>query len=1059
MELQKALSIFILGTGLALASPAGAAVNEACPGMPFFSAALSPTCWANSSVYLGNGASFATCGSNSIPVNLSELGGSLDLATTLPTGAYWNCIINIGGGKEVDVPALSAAPVLHLKLRWSRIAGGEDLRIQLQDNNSVQGGAQQSASVILSNYALPSAAWQDVYIPLADFTADNPLLNTTRILQIYFFGLNNYNATSELLVNALEFLPSANCAYNESVKANQVGYTPQAQKIGLVSFLSGAAPAPTVFQVLQQPGGSVSYSGSLALRVPSSSGWDQSGDVVYQADFSALQTPGTYVLYAPELGQQSYPFSITCTAMNTAFRDALRFFYYARSGPAIVAPQAEGYPRQAYFAADSAAPYDYNTSLTRDVAGGWFDAGDPHKDVHNQRHTMFFLLEALKDFRTEIGPGGLDLPESDGSHSDLFYLVKWELDWMTKMWNPDGSVQFWVGYGAPAFHAANGEVSGISSGSAAVLAAVFAKAYPLFKAEPGFSSYADGLLSMAKTSWAWLQANPSLLNPTNPAGGVYGYEFTASQDAMARDWAAVELYDATGDTTCHAYFTGSFSNPLTDFGGNQSWGGVIDIMGSSISDLAYMDYINSPQPTASASIQATLKNAFENQCNFILGNMAGIPYRIPMVANNDLYWGSSAELMGNLYTFAQAWQWTGNSAYLGAAYDAGDWVLGRNPVSRCFLSGLGTRSTDIYSFYWLQLGQQPPGYLSGNVDAYSSLQNVETWPWKCWTNIQDASVLEPCINYNAQAAWGMGWLSSACGLPTPSPVPTGTPSVTATSSASPSATPSDSPSATPSASQSATPTASSSATPSASLSAMPSASTSATPSASPSATPTAGPSASLTPSSTLAPTASESPALTATPTPSLPPPLSPTATLTLSAQESLSASPSASAQPSASVTPSPGASALPSASITPSDTPSPGPTPPSTASPATGPTTAPSPLPSATPSATPAVTADEGPLLIAQAGISPLPAVGGALSVYFELQGPADAVTGTLYTQALVRVVEGELATTATAGWSHGRLLLPEGTASGVYFVRIQAQRGQQRSKAIVLKAYYLNRN
>lgn len=65
-------------------------------------------------------------------------------------------------------------------------------------------------------------------------------------------------------------------------------------------------------------------------------------------------------------------------------------------------------------------------------------------------------------------------------------------------------------------------------------------------------------------------------------------------------------------------------------------------------------------------------------------------------------------------------------------------------------------------------------------------------------------------------------------------------------------------------------------------------------------------------------------------------------------------------------------------------------------------------------------------------------------SLYVELAGPADGLRISTYTQALIRVNDGVIAGSFTAGWN--RVPLPnswsQGLAYGVYFMTVLPQRG-----------------
>ena len=77
------------------------------------------------------------------------------------------------------------------------------------------------------------------------------------------------------------------------------------------------------------------------------------------------------------------------------------------------------------------------------------------------------------------------------------------------MQNTDGSAHFMV-------ISTSGDqrkqtVSDVSTGAACVLAAMFAKASPIFSQIPGMESYAADLLSRAELSWTWLYYLVSLI--------------------------------------------------------------------------------------------------------------------------------------------------------------------------------------------------------------------------------------------------------------------------------------------------------------------------------------------------------------------------------------------------------------------------------------------------------------------------------------------------------------------------------------------------------------------
>lgn len=758
-------------------------------GINFFDIANSnvgsPSCWGGGKGYAwnGGGATFLNCtGGNGgdVPVDMSVGAGALVFTTTYPGGGSWcNIQFKLDGGHSVNFLRYGSSPLLYLRLKWGAIAPGAGLMVRLYDQSSIWNsyaiytGQSSSyldrvASVNLSNYAVPSTAdWQDVYIPMSDFIANNPSIDLTRIMFIEYSTIGNYSATNTLYIEKMKIIPDIANQYADMVKVNHLGYIPAEKKIALVSYETGAVPAaPTYFQLKDAHSGVVVHQANLQLITPYSSTWNQSGDTVYHADFTSFTTPGRYFIYCPEINQTSLSFDIRSDAFNEAFRDSLRFFYYARSGEPIVEPYAEGHTRPAIYTSNSACVYDYNDNAfgkvydydpgdtgitTRDVQGGWFDAGDLHLDIHNNVTTLWFLLEMLEQQQNKLGPNLLNLPESDNSTNDLALLIKYKLDWFKKMQNTDGSVHFIV-------ITENGnqryqQVSDVSTGAACILAGIFAKAYPLFSAIPGLESYAADLLARAELSWTWLMAHTSTYNPKDQYGNTWSYGITS--DSEFRQFAAIELYIATENSTYHTYFTSRYT------GANTSMQGITAL------GKGHMDYAETTR-TVNTTIRNAIRTAYTSSANTLVSYANRSPYRIPIKAVGDLTWGSSGKIACYAYTLLRVYEWTGTASYRDTALHALEWISGRNPVSRIFLTGDYSdylHGTDIYSFYWFDHTNPVPGYLCGNINALDFLKNYIKYPWKYYMNIQNASTLEPCLPWQAEACYLLGYFASDLKVP------------------------------------------------------------------------------------------------------------------------------------------------------------------------------------------------------------------------------------------------------------------------------------------------------
>lgn len=766
------------------------AVQEAI-GINFFDLANAnvgvPSCWDGGKGYawVGGGATFTNCSGattgGDVPINSSQGAGSLVFTTTRPGGGGWcNIQFKLDGGHSVNFLRYGDQPLLYMRVKWGAIASGAGLTVRLYDDYSIWNSysiysgypgpyASHSASVNFLNYVSPSTSWQNVYIPMADFIAANPQIDLTRISFIEFSTTGSYSATNTLYIEKMKIIPDIVNEYKDMIKVNQIGYTPAGKKIAIVSYLEGTvSPAPTYFQLKDAATNDIVYQGSLQFISPYSSSWNQTGDTVYHADFSSYTTPGRYFIHCPELAQTSPEFTIGKRVFDQPLRDTLRFFYYARSAQAIVEPYAEGHTRPAIYTNNTNCVYDYddddpakmydydpeNRRITyRNVAGGWFDAGDLHLDIHNNVTTLWFLLEMLEHQKQKLGPDVLNLPESDGSTNDLLLLIKYKLDWFKKMQNTDGSVHFIV-------ICYNGvqsaqKVSDVSTGSACILAGTFAKAYSLFADVPSMQSYADDLLARAELSWSWLMAHTSTYNPKQPDGSEHYYGGVClPNDSTFRQYAAIELYIATGNSTYHNYFTSRYSSAVTSMQGITAIG------------KGHMDYAETTRPVNTA-IRNEIRNAYITLADTLVNRTGRSPYRIPINSTGDITWGSSGKIACYAYTLIRVYEWTGNTIYRDTALDALEWISGRNPVSRIFITGYGDylHGTDIYSFYWFDHENPVPGYLCGNINAYDFLRNYIKYPWKYYMNIQNASTLEPCLPWQAEACYLYGYFADDLKMP------------------------------------------------------------------------------------------------------------------------------------------------------------------------------------------------------------------------------------------------------------------------------------------------------
>lgn len=388
--------------------------------------------------------------------------------------------------------------------------------------------------------------------------------------------------------------------WNPAVHVNQVGYEIGAKKTGHVGMWLGTLGELEVngsagFEVIDALTGVTALSGNLVHRVetgfeyPPASGAPAPYQHVYEADFSALDTSGSYRLKIPGLGA-SFPFEIRSGIDGVFARSLAAGMLHQRSGfdhrlPYTRFEDGPGHDalaeipsntdRAAYSflwdwlqgetggavtgPADLLSPYV--NSGTIDVTGGHHDAGDYSKytiNVSQMIHALTFAADSLP------GVGALDnmgIPESGDGISDILQEAKWEADFLSKLQDADGGFYYAVFPKNRRFDGdvlpSNGDVQIVlPKNTVATAAAVGALAdigsSPAFRAAFG-DAIGDAYIAKAQAGWEFLATSIDANNDGNVTSAeidssyqklaFYGDAFGA-QDELA--YAAAALFAATG---------------------------------------------------------------------------------------------------------------------------------------------------------------------------------------------------------------------------------------------------------------------------------------------------------------------------------------------------------------------------------------------------------------------------------------------------------------------------------------------------------------------------------
>ena len=559
-------------------------------------------------------------------------------------------------------------------------------------------------------------------------------------------------------------LMSAPATVDNHIKVDQFGYRCNDQKMAVISnpqtgYNSGSPFTPgttTNYQIKRWSDDVTVFTGSLTT-------WNggatdaSSGDKAWRFDFSACTTGGTYYVFDPVKNVGSYQFDIDDAVYTNSLKHSLRMYYYQRCGTAISTPSAAaGWTHTAcHIGAGLQQDTDcrlYNNQVaatSKNLSGGWHDAGDYNKYVNFAFEMVTNLLLAYEEnpvaFTDNFG-----IPESGNSIPDVLDEVKYELDWVLKMQQADGSVLCMVGNKcsgtsgstSPPSADANLRVYGPATTSASLSAAsIFALGAIRFKALgiPAMTTYASTLQTAAINAYNWAVANPAVFwnNNNGTCYIVAGNQEVGAYDIQARRVTAASfLYVLTGTTAYKTYFDANYTN--VDL---IPWGWVSPFEPAYNDGLLY--YSKGAAPTA--AIVTNINNKYKGSMS---GSAEYLPaftsYADPYMANlvsTNYTWGSNYTKSKVGYYFTTMISYNldaaNNTNYRNAALGYVHYIHGVNPTAFSYLTNMGSYGAEnsvnemYHSWFmdgsaaWDRVGTSTygpaPGYLTGGPNPSYAL--------------------------------------------------------------------------------------------------------------------------------------------------------------------------------------------------------------------------------------------------------------------------------------------------------------------------------------------------
>ncbi len=434
------------------------------------------------------------------------------------------------------------------------------------------------------------------------------------------------------------------------VRVNQIGFRPVDKKIAYVK-LTGKEKN---FVVLNSAKETV-FTGKLGKSVRD----EMAHEYVAPADFTKLEAEGTYTVKVGE--SESFPFVISSSPYSAMIKDALRYFTLSRCG-VEVEDDLYGHP-----ACHTGVVMEAKTHKEKEVYGGWHDAGDYGRYVVPAAKTVADLLLAKDNFG-----GSIDF--------DILDEVRFELDWLLQMQLEDGSVYHKItcfsfpAFEMPEYETATLYLSRSSTTAVADFVATLALSSIYFRDTD--ASYSETLLQAAKKSWEYLEVTP--LQPFKNESYIYTGEYGDSDDSDERYFAAAALALATGDgkyaQAAESIRSESAEKWLEQFGWEQMEG--------------YGDHIIlMNQEIFSKGLVESVKKAVTARALEALKNTSRSGFR---QAQTTVGWGSNMEAMNIAHLLSLAGNLLSDAKYIDAAKDQVNYIMGSNPLSRCYVTGYGS---------------------------------------------------------------------------------------------------------------------------------------------------------------------------------------------------------------------------------------------------------------------------------------------------------------------------------------------------------------------------------
>jgi endoglucanase len=197
------------------------------------------------------------------------------------------------------------------------------------------------------------------------------------------------------------------------------------------------------------------------------------------------------------------------------------------------------------------------------------------------------------------------------------------------------------------------------------------------------SAFADRCMVAAQQAWRWLQSRPfkAFTNPNGIRTGEYG----DSNGLDERLWAAVEMYHSTGASEYHNYIRANGRGAALSPRG-YGW--------QNVSSFFSQAYLNLPSELSEQTMRSAIQQAWRQRVGDLQQAHAANAYA-NMMGAKDYYWGSNMTVLDQALTILVYQRLIADPAeddMRQLAQDNLDYLLGRNPLDKSYVTGHGANS-------------------------------------------------------------------------------------------------------------------------------------------------------------------------------------------------------------------------------------------------------------------------------------------------------------------------------------------------------------------------------